>query len=291
MASRGSFKAYLYLAPALSVIIFFFFGGFVLALIQSLGYFPVIGQTELTFKYYLEVFQKPEFMQSLKYTCYIAFISTSIATVLGTLLAYILLKSSVKKGGIFSFFYKVPIAVPHLVAALMIVFILSQGGIVSRLCMKFGLITDTASFPAFFYTRQACGIILIYIWKEIPFVTFVVYTVMKNIDTKLGEVASNLKASSLQVFLHVTLPLSMPSIVSASTIVFAYSFGAFEVPYLLGATYPKALPVWAYMNYISADLSARPIAMVINILISLVCAGLVFIYYRSMRGYLENGVK
>jgi len=209
---------------------------------------------------------------------------------MGTLLAYFLLKFSVKKG-VISFFYKVPIAVPHLVAALMIVFILSQGGLVSRLCMKLGLITDTASFPAFFYTRQAWGIILIFIWKEVPFVTFVVYTVMKNIDTKLGEVASNLKASSLQVFLNVTLPLSMPSIVSASTIVFAYSFGAFEVPFLLGATYPKTLPVWAYMNYISADLSARPIAMVINILVSLVCAGLVFIYYRSMRRYLENGVK
>ncbi|HZK56658.1 MAG TPA: ABC transporter permease subunit [Desulfosporosinus sp.] len=284
MVSRDSLKAYLYLSPALSVILIFFLGGFVLAFIQSLGYFPAIGQENLTVRYYGEVFRKPEFFRSLRYTFYIAIVSTTIATVIGTMLAYYLLRSSVKKSYI-SFLYKFPIAVPHLVAALMIVFILSQGGIVSRLFLKVGLISNTASFPAFFYTQNALGIILIYIWKEIPFVTFMVYTVMRNIHTKLGEAATNLKASPGQVLFHVILPLCMPSIISASAIVFAYSFGAFEVPYLLGATYPKTMPVWAYLNFISADLSARPIAMVINMIVSLVCAVIIFIYYLSTKKY------
>ncbi|NLL17901.1 MAG: ABC transporter permease subunit, partial [Clostridia bacterium] len=117
---------------------------------------------------------------------------------------------------------------------------------------------------------------------------FMVYTVMKNIHIKLAEVAVNLKASQYQVFRYVILPLSMPSIISASAIAFAFSFGAFEIPYLLGATYPKTLPVWAYQNFISVDLGHRPVAMVINIIISLVCALLVFIYYVSMRKYLKN---
>ncbi|MCB8814821.1 ABC transporter permease [Desulfosporosinus shakirovi] len=287
MVSRDSLKAYLYLTPALSVILIFFLGGFILAFIQSLGYFPAIGQEDLTFKYYREVLNKPEFFKSLSYTFYIALLSTTIATVSGTFLAYYLLRTSVKKSFI-AFLYKFPIAVPHLVVALMIVFILSQGGILSRLLLKGGLISDTASFPAFFYTQNALGIILIYIWKEIPFVTFMVYTVMRNIHTKLGEAAQNLKASPGQVFFHVILPLSMPSIISASALVFAYSFGAFEVPYLLGATYPKTMPVWAYLNFISADLSARPIAMVINMIVSLVCAVSIFIYYLSAKKYLRK---
>lgn len=283
--SRDALKGYLYLAPALAVILFFFLGGFILAFVQSLGYFPVIGMEDFTLKYYKEVFQDPEFLESLKYTFHISMISTAIATVIGTLLAYFFLKTS-QQNPVVNFLYKVPLAVPHLVAALMIVFILSQGGIVSRLFVKVGWIAETSSFPAFFYTQSAIGIILIYIWKEVPFVTFMVYTVMKNIHTKLGEAAVTLKASPVQVFFHVILPLSMPSIVSASAIVFAFSFGAFEIPYLLGATYPKTLPVWAYLNFISVDLAARPLAMVINMIVSLVCTVLIFIYYLSLRKYL-----
>ena len=279
-------KGYLYLIPALAVIVIFFLGGFGIAFVQSLGYFPVIGMREITLKYYWEVLNKPEFLNFLQHTLYISFVSSLIATVTGTLLAYFFLKSRRYKW--VSFIYKIPIAVPHLVAALMLVFILSQGGVFARLAMKLGLITESAEFPAFFYSRNGIGIILIYIWKEIPFVTFMVYTVMKNIHTKLAEVAVNLKASQYQVFRYVILPLSMPSIISASAIAFAFSFGAFEIPYLLGATYPKTLPVWAYQNFISVDLGHRPVAMVINIIISLVCALLVFIYYVSMRKYLKN---
>jgi putative spermidine/putrescine transport system permease protein len=278
---------YIYLTPALLVIVVFFLGGLFQGFIQSLGYFPIIGQEELTLKYYKDVLGSMEFLESLKYTFYIAFVSTLIATLVGTGLAYFLLKSSVNQSMI-SLGYKLPIAVPHIVAALMIGFILSQGGIISRVFLKLGFITDTGAFPALFYSRNAIGIILIYLWKEIPFITFMVYTVMKNIQGKLEESAQVLKASPFQVFLNVILPLSMPSIVSSSAIVFAYSFGAFEIPFLLGATYPKTMPVWAYLNYISPELNTRPVAMVINILVSLVCSILVWVYYRATKKYLRK---
>ncbi len=281
------FKAYLYLIPALTVILVFFLGGFVLAIIQSLGYFPLIGQNEFTFKYYTQVLTSREFLNSLSFTFYIAFVSTIISTVMGTFLAYYFLKLAVKES-LVRFFYKLPIAIPHLVTALMLVFLLGQGGILSRLLIKLGLISGTASFPAFFYSKNALGIILIYIWKEIPFITFMVYLVMRNIHSRLGEAATTLNASSSQVFRYITLPLSMPSIISASAIVFAFSFGAFEVPYLLGATYPKTLSVWAYLNYISADWGARPLSMVINIIISLVCALLILVYYLASKKYLRR---
>lgn len=285
MAER--IKPYLYLLPALTVIVVFFLGGFILALVQSLGYFPLIGLNNISFKYYIEALSKPEFLTSLRFTFYIAFVSTVISTVLGTGLAYYLLRSYRYKS-LIGFIYRMPISVPHIVVALMIVFILSQGGIVSRLFLKAGVISDTAAFPAFFYTKNAVGIIVIYCWKEIPFIAFMVYTVMKNIHGKLGEAAEILKATPGQVFWYVILPLSMPSIISASAIVFAFSFGAFEIPYLLGATYPKTMPVWAYLNYISPELMDRPFAMVINIIVSLICTLLVFIYYLSMKKYLDK---
>lgn len=287
---KENLRPYLYLAPALLVILIFFLGGFILALSMSLGYFPVIGLQEFSLKYYLKVLSQPEFWQSLRFTFYIALTSTLISTVIGVGLAYQLLNLKLNNS-LASFLYQFPLAVPHIVAALMILFLLSQGGMVSRLLLKIGLISSTGDFPAYFYSKNAIGIILIYCWKEIPFITLMVYTIMKNIRSKLGEAAQILKASSGQVFFHVILPLSMPSIISASVIVFAYSFGAFELPYLLGSTYPKTLSVWAYLYYISPELMNRPVSMVLNTLISLSCAFLVFVYFAAMKKYLENGVK
>lgn len=286
MKKSVTLQAYINLLPALLVLTVLFLGGLISAIAQSVGYFPVIGMHELTLKYYHQVLGHHEFLASLLYTFYIALVSTLLATVLGVFLAwYLTVKTQGRAAGIL---YRLPIAVPHLVAALMLVFLLSQGGMIARLVMHLGMIKQNADFPALFYSRNALGIILIYLWKEIPFIAFMVYGVMKNIQSRLGEAASNLKANSRQTFFYVTLPLSMPSIISASAIVFAYSFGAFELPYLLGASYPKTLPVSAYNYYISTQLTDRPAAMVINTLLALICAALVAVYYQAMRKYLQQ---
>ncbi len=75
------------------------------------------------------------------------------------------------------------------------------------------------------------------------------------------EVAQTLGAGPWQRFRHVLLPLVMPGIISTSIIVFAFLFGSFEIPLLLGVRYPNTLPVTAYRAYIDPDLSRRPEAM------------------------------
>jgi putative spermidine/putrescine transport system permease protein len=52
----------------------------------------------------------------------------------------------------------------------------------------------------------------------------------------------------------VVFPVISPSVVAASLLVFAFTFGAFEVPYLLGKSYPTMLPVMAYNEYREIDL-------------------------------------
>lgn len=282
-----NYKPYLYLAPALLVLIIFFLGGLAFALMQSFGYFPVLGLNNFTFDYYSQVLGQKEFVASLSFSFYIAFVSTCFSTLIAIYLANYMVNLK-KKNRLIDFMYKLPIAVPHIVAALMIVFLISQGGFLARIFISLGLINEPSQFPPAFYSKNAIGIIIIYMWKEIPFITLMIYTVMKNIHGRLNEVAATLKASPYQVFFQVTLPLSMPSIISASAIVFAFSFGAFEIPFLLGATYPKALPVWAYYNYISPDLYHRPIAMVITIILTSICVMLVGIYYLFMKKYLRQ---
>jgi len=80
----------------------------------------------------------------------------------------------------------------------------------------------------------------------------------------------------------------MPGILSSSILVFAFTFGAFEVPLLLGQRYPSALPVLAYRSYTDIDLNARPEAMAMSVVIAVIISLLVFAYMQLTRRYLRK---
>ena len=102
---------------------------------------------------------------------------------------------------------------------------------------------------------------------------------MANISDCLGEAATNLGANRIQVFWKITLPLCMNTILSGFLIIFVFALGAYELPFILGATLPRALPVLAYIEYSKPDLLARPYAMAINGLMIAVSCSVAVIYY------------
>ena len=278
---RSLWEPYLLLLPALVVLGGLFVGGVVLGVAQSFGYFPLLGLKEFTLKYYTEILSSSEFLDALGYSLYISIISSVVAVVLGVFLAYQLAKLP-KKHSIVKLIYKLPIIVPHIIATLLVFLFFTQSGLLSRILYNLGLIEQLESFPALVFDKQGIGIIFVYLWKEIPFVALITYTVLKHINTSFEEVAANLGANHRQIFWHIYLPLSLPSIGSAFIIVFAFSFGAFEIPFLLGPTYPKTLPVMAYQKYISSDLMQRPYAMVIAVVLTLICVALIYLYKKSI---------
>ncbi len=259
------------------VIGMLFSGGIIAALVQSLGYMPAVGQTELSFDAYREVLGDKDFLNSLMLTLYVAGASTGISTVLAVLAALALRSSS---GRISAVVFQLPITIPHLVAAVGIALVVSQTGLGARLAAALGLIGEPREFPALLYDRYSIGIILTYVWKEMPFIALVVLASLRGVAGELEEVARTLGAGAWQRFWYVVFPVISPGIVAASLIVFAFTFGAFEVPFLLGKSYPTILPVMAYNEYRDLDLAARPVAMAINILIAIVTAFIAAAYLR-----------
>ena len=276
----GRLKIALLLAPALLVLGVLFAGGLFTALVQSFGYMPAIGQTELNLDAYREVLTGEDFLDSLALTFYVAGASTGIATVLAVLAALALRRSS---GRISAVVFQLPITIPHLVAAVGIALVVSQTGLGARLAAALGLIGEPGDFPALLYDRYSVGIILTYVWKEVPFIALVVLASLRGVASELEEVARTLGAGAWQRFWYVVFPVISPSVVAASLLVFAFTFGAFEVPYLLGKSYPTMLPVMAYSEYREIDLAARPAAMAINVLIALITGAVAALYLRLAR--------
>lgn len=280
-------KIFLLLAPAMFIIGLLFFGGLFIGLMRSFNYMPIIGLTEPNLTAYFNIFTSEEFYLSFLLTFHIAFTSTLISCVLAVGSALLLRRTFIGRGTI-NFLFQLNLTVPHLVGAIGILYLFSQSGSFARLAAEWKLIARPSDFPAMVFDPYAIGIILQYVWKEIPFIGVIVLANMQSIGEDYESVARSLGASKWQAFRHVLLPLLFPGILSASVMVFAFTFGAYEIPAILGANYPAALPVLAYRKYTDVDLAARPEAMAMAIVIALLSLVMIYFYMRYSRRRIRS---
>lgn len=282
---KNKLKPYLLLLPVTIILLGVMGVGVINCIAQSLGYFPQIGLTELTFDYYREVLMNTTFLKSLLFTLKTSFISASLSVILGVLLSYVLMKEKFSKFR--RLILNTPIVVPHIVVVLLMFITFSQSGMVSRVLYKLNIIDTSSQFISIVSDQGGIGIIMVYLWKGIPYTTITTYNILRNMSDKLESVAINLGANKLQSFRYIILPLAMPSIISAFIMLFAFAFGSFEVPFLIGPSTPKTLAVQAYLSYSSSDLFQRPDAMVMNVTLSLISFVLLIVYNRVFEKFYK----
>lgn len=277
----------LLLAPAMTLIVVLFFGGLAVGVMRSFNWMPVIGLTDPNLDAYRAVLTDPDFLRSFLLTFHIAFTSTLISAVIAIAAALMLRRTFAGRRAI-NFLFQLNLTVPHIVGAIGILYLFSQSGFFARMAYHIGLIARPGEFPALVFDPYAIGIILQYVWKEVPFIGVIVLAQMQALGTDYESVARSLGASRWQAFRHVLLPLIMPGVLSASVIVFAFTFGAYEVPLLLGASHPQALPVLAYKTYTDVDLAARPEAMAMAVVIAIMSALMIWGYLRLTRAGVRS---
>ena len=275
------------LSPSLLIIVGLFLGGLFLGLIGSLGYMPLLGKTDLNFNAYQNILSSEDFYLSFILTLYISLTSTVIASVIAVGAALILRRNFVGRS-VINFLFQINLTVPHLVGAVGILYLFSQSGFFARLAYEFDLIAKPSEFPAFIYDPLAIGIILQYVWKEVPFIGLILLANMQTIGRDYEATARTHGATPWQSFRYVLLPLLSPGLLAAAMIVFAFTFGAYEMPALLGQNYPAALPVLAYQSFTDVNLNARPEALAMAMIIAFLSAIMIFGYVRLMRRYVRT---
>ena len=283
-------KPYVLILPFLCIMGFVFAGGLLQAAVQSLGYLPVFGMYDISLRYYVQLLSNTRFMASLGYTFYIAIVSSALSVTLGVMVAFAVDKT--RSGGKLSYtLYKVPIIIPHIVVVILVIQMFFQTGIVSRILFAIGFIQEAADFPLLIFDRGGIGIMLAYLYKQVPFVTLTVFTVLRALNSRYVQIAQNLGASPFHIMSRVTLPLLAPTILSAFLITFAFAFGAFEVPFLLRSPARLTLPILAYFEYRSPVLAARPAAMAASITISAISLSFIWVYMRAMKFLNRRGME
>ncbi len=280
-------RVWLRLAPALIVVVPVFLVAVSLALAQSLGVFSLVGDSRLNLDAFRSVFSDQELWRSLAFTFYLSVASTALALGLGVAvaLAFRRLFSGSRIG---AFMLQLNLPVPHLVGALAMVLLLAQSGLLARVADSVGLIDGPAAFPALIFDVRGIAIIAEYVWKEAPFFALMALAALGPVADDFEGVAATLGAGRWRRFRHVTLPLLTPVLLPASVVVFAFAFGTFEVPLLLGGSFPEALPVLAYRKFTNVDLAARPEALAIGVLMMAIIALVTLAYMRLGRRFARR---
>lgn len=269
------------LAPTMVIITVLFFGSLGYGLLQSLGYQPNIGVTEISLDAYRAVLFDPDmasrFWPGLWLSLWVAFVSTFVSAAIAIGVALLLRRTFVGKK-LAVLFFQLNLPIPHLVIAVGMLMLFSQSGLFSRLLGEMGVIASPRDFPALTRDPYGIGIILAYIWKEVAFFGIIVLAILQSLGEDYESVAQSLGANRWQRFRTVTLPLIMPGLLSASIIVFAFTFGTYEVPRILGVQHPKMLPVLALDFFLNPDLNARAEGMALSMIIAVIVFVLVFFY-------------
>ncbi|WP_209009228.1 ABC transporter permease [Pseudovibrio japonicus] len=273
------------MTPLLVVLLGLFGGALVLGLLQSFGYAPWFGINEFpTTRYFERLWLSSDFWFSLGLTLYYAFAATLIGLVISVPLS-IALSKRFKASRLFSALIRLPLMVPYTVGIALALVMLGNGGLLSRMSAGLGLIDDPSQFVQILKTHGGCGIILVYVWKQVPFMTLNLSAVLARTGDDTVEAAMVLGASSRQIFWRVTLPQIMPGIVSASLICFAFNIGAFEAPLILGGGYPDTLPVLAWRYFQDANYAFQLQGMAVVVSLALVSGLFLAAYLQGYRRF------
>ena len=263
------------------VLITLFVGGFVFGILQSIGYFSVIADAEqkISLDAYFAAFQNETVRAGIILTFRVAILSTVLSTIIALAISLMISRTKRFQSTLIAITqFNIPI--PHVVAATGILLTFSQSGIVSRISNHFGITDGSSDFPIITNDPFGYGIIMSYLWKEVPFLCVLILSALRGPVTNLDETAKTLGASYGFRLRKVILPYIFPSILSGTIIVFAFSFGSYEVPYLLGEPCPSTVSVVAYPLYTNRDLANRPTAMALATITSVVIGILVYAYMK-----------
>ncbi|HAG05187.1 MAG TPA: ABC transporter permease [Lachnospiraceae bacterium] len=186
-----------------------------------------VRQFIFTFDNFLKFFSDPVFFDVLKRSVYIALITTLFCIILGYPVAYIIARAKPKTSAILVLLVTLPTWINMLVRTYAWRSILQENGIAVALLTLMGIKNVKLIETEF-------AVILGMVYNFIPFMILQIYNSLSKLDENYLTAAADLGANRVQTFLRITLPLSVPGIVSGITLVFLPAVSSFFIPKLLG---------------------------------------------------------
>ncbi|MDE1543866.1 molybdate ABC transporter permease subunit [Dechloromonas agitata] len=179
-------------------------------------------------------------LQAIWLTVKLAGIVTIILLLLGTPVAWWLARTRAWWKGPIGAVVALPLVLPPSVLGFYLLLAMGPNGPVGHLTAAMGLQT----LPFTFW-----GLVLASVFYSFPFMVQPLQNAFESIGDRPLEVAATLRASPLDTFFTVAVPLALPGFLTASILTFAHTVGEFGVVLMIGGNIPGVTRVASVQIY------------------------------------------
>jgi spermidine/putrescine transport system permease protein len=227
---RKAALPYLLLLPGLGWLLLFFAVPLVYMALESLkSGSPFVGGFHLTWEFsnYTNALKdyNEQFLRSFEY----AGLATLISLLIGYPLAYVIAFRGGRWRNALLLLVIVPFFVTYLIRTLSWETILSDSGIVVSTLKSLGILSEDGRL-----LDTTVSVVAGITYNFLPFMILPLYASLERVDQRMLEAGYDLYARRRDVFLRVTLPLSMPGVVAGVLLTFIPAAGDFINAQLLG---------------------------------------------------------
>ncbi len=218
-----------------------------------------------SFQWYLNYFEQGEWVKATITSFEVAILVTVVATLLGSLAAYGLVRGRFPGKTIINSFVISPMVTPILVTAVAIYKIYADLGL----------------------TGTITGFVLGHTIMALPFVVIVMSANLRGIDVEYEYAARNLGANRITTLRRVVFPLALPGMISAGLFAFLISFDELMIALFISSPTLSTLPkkLWdGLRTEINPTIAAVSTLLIVLSIIILAAAGVA-------RKYLEKQTK
>ncbi len=190
-----------------------------------------------------------------------ALIAASLNTVMGTLIAWVLVRYEFFGKSIVNSLVDVPFALPTAVAGITLSELLGPTGWIGKLS------------PALAVAYAPAGVLVAMVFVSLPFAVRAVQPVLADLEADVEEAAAVLGASPFQVFAHVIVPTLRPAMLTGLALGFARAVGEFGSVVIISGNIPMSTltgPVLIYQRLEQYDTVGATSVAVVMLSVSLV---------------------
>jgi molybdate transport system permease protein len=179
-------------------------------------------------------------LQALVLTVKLASLVTVILFITGTPIAWWLARTQSRWKGILGAVVALPLVLPPSVLGFYLLLAMGPDGPLGHFTQAIGIEPLPFSFE---------GLVLASVFYSLPFMVQPVQNAFEAIGDRPLEVAATLRASPLNAFFTVALPLALPGFLTAGILTFAHTVGEFGVVLMIGGNIPGITRVASVQIY------------------------------------------
>ena len=180
------------------------------------------------------------------------------------------------------FWLHLPLAVPPMIAAFLGFQWLSNSGLATRVFLKIGWLQNLETAPELINDQWHFGVVAMLVFGVFPFflILFSTFFQSENLEN-LSQLARTLGASDRQIARRVVAPVILRKALPNLVLSFIVTFGAFEVPLLLGRQSPQMISVFIAQKFRKFNLLDLPQAFAAAVVYAVVVFVLALIFLKK----------